>query len=304
MSADSTPLTSPATPSEALGSSAATEDAQQHSNAPTPTEKDASETVQDVEEAAPEASGASDAATVIGDEDSGEGTTTSTAARTGDAKTTPREEENEDKLERFACHICLEIPNEPVVTLCGHLHCWPCMHEWLVTSRGRACPVCKAVLSVEQLVPIYTTAEAVDPRSRPIPPRPRPADPPPSAPFFRAPAFRNPFAALDAANMGGIDASSSSSSSFSFQAGVFPLPGLSFGWSWPPTPAPIPRMTVGIDEVIVQDEATGQQRVGVMMRDPHAVNRPPTREEWMRSVMQQVFLAIFFAMFVAITFGG
>lgn len=25
----------------------------------------------------------------------------------------------------------LDVPSEPVVTPCGHLHCWPCMHEVL-----------------------------------------------------------------------------------------------------------------------------------------------------------------------------
>ncbi|KAG0664034.1 hypothetical protein C6P46_001894 [Rhodotorula mucilaginosa] len=221
-------------------------------------------------------------------------------------------EQEEDKLDRFSCHICLEVPDEPVVSPCGHLYCWPCMHEWLVVAHGRACPVCKAVLTVNQLVPIYTSAEAVDPRSRPIPPRPRPAAPPPPAPSFRAPAFRNPFAVLDAAHMGmgGADpaelmtaplgprggggaGASGGGSAFSFQAGVFPLPGLSFGWPWPPTMTATPRLV---------DENGGGQRI--MMRDPHAVNRPPTRDEWLRAVVQQVFLAVFFAMFVAITFGG
>ena len=58
--------------------------------------------------------------------------------------------EEEDKLDRFSCHIwcvppsrishrvrepdtapnrSLEVPDEPVVSPCGHLYCWPCMHE-------------------------------------------------------------------------------------------------------------------------------------------------------------------------------
>ncbi|BGP52545.1 hypothetical protein JCM8202_003165 [Rhodotorula sphaerocarpa] len=196
----------------------------------------------------------------------------------------------EEKLERFSCHICLEVPDEPVVTPCGHLHCWPCMHEWLVTSRGRACPVCKATLTVEQLVPIYTSAAAVDPRSRPIPPRPRPAAPPPSAPFFRTPPFRNPFAALDPADEIAAATTTTASTGLTFQAGLFPLPGLALGWSWPP---PLPPQHV------VAENALGEgpgARVQVM--------RVPTREERVKAVVQQVFLALFFAMFVAITFGG
>lgn len=57
----------------------------------------------------------------------------------------------------FDCNICLDFAADPVVTLCGHLYCWPCMHKWLrikSTSPCR-CPVCKAVLSIDSLVPLY-----------------------------------------------------------------------------------------------------------------------------------------------------
>jgi E3 ubiquitin-protein ligase RNF5 len=30
----------------------------------------------------------------------------------------------------FECNICLELASEPVVTLCGHLYCWPCLYRW------------------------------------------------------------------------------------------------------------------------------------------------------------------------------
>ena len=29
----------------------------------------------------------------------------------------------------FECHICLELAHDPVVTLCGHLYCWPCLYR-------------------------------------------------------------------------------------------------------------------------------------------------------------------------------
>ncbi|KAJ0963822.1 hypothetical protein J5N97_028944 [Dioscorea zingiberensis] len=57
----------------------------------------------------------------------------------------------------FDCNICLDFATDPVVTLCGHLYCWPCIHKWLqikCTSPCR-CPVCKAFLSKDALVPLY-----------------------------------------------------------------------------------------------------------------------------------------------------
>ncbi len=31
----------------------------------------------------------------------------------------------------FECNICLDTASLPVVTLCGHLYCWPCLSSWL-----------------------------------------------------------------------------------------------------------------------------------------------------------------------------
>jgi E3 ubiquitin-protein ligase RNF5 len=66
----------------------------------------------------------------------------------------------------FDCNICLDFAAEPVVTLCGHLYCWPCIYEWLCpgvqsaasdtsSSARQQCPVCKATLSPDTLVPLY-----------------------------------------------------------------------------------------------------------------------------------------------------
>ncbi|XP_062217478.1 E3 ubiquitin-protein ligase RMA1H1-like [Phragmites australis] len=64
----------------------------------------------------------------------------------------------------FDCNICLDCAAEPVVTLCGHLYCWPCIYEWLRpdadaadtrSSARRQCPVCKAAVSPNALVPLY-----------------------------------------------------------------------------------------------------------------------------------------------------
>uniref|UniRef100_A0A0D3EUF2 E3 ubiquitin-protein ligase RMA n=1 Tax=Oryza barthii TaxID=65489 RepID=A0A0D3EUF2_9ORYZ len=70
----------------------------------------------------------------------------------------------------FECNICLELAQDPVVTLCGHLFCWPCLYEWLhVHAHSRECPVCKAGLEEEKLVPLYGRGKAsTDPRSRSV----------------------------------------------------------------------------------------------------------------------------------------
>ncbi|ONK71357.1 uncharacterized protein A4U43_C04F7670 [Asparagus officinalis] len=59
----------------------------------------------------------------------------------------------------FDCNICLDFAVDPVVTLCGHLYCWPCIYKWLemdnTTDSTQHCPVCKASLSQDSLVPLY-----------------------------------------------------------------------------------------------------------------------------------------------------
>ncbi|KAM0949445.1 putative transcription factor C2H2 family [Dioscorea sansibarensis] len=58
----------------------------------------------------------------------------------------------------FDCNICLDFAVDPVVTLCGHLYCWPCIYKWLQVQAAtvqQQCPVCKAALSENTLVPLY-----------------------------------------------------------------------------------------------------------------------------------------------------
>ncbi|XP_010482782.1 PREDICTED: E3 ubiquitin-protein ligase RMA3-like [Camelina sativa] len=63
----------------------------------------------------------------------------------------------------FDCNICLETAHDPVVTLCGHLFCWPCIYRWLDVQKSSSpsiiqqqnCPVCKSNISIGSLVPIY-----------------------------------------------------------------------------------------------------------------------------------------------------
>ncbi|KAK9077300.1 hypothetical protein SSX86_005637 [Deinandra increscens subsp. villosa] len=56
----------------------------------------------------------------------------------------------------FECNICFDLAQDPVVTLCGHLFCWPCLYKWLqFHSYSHECPVCKALVDEDNLVPIY-----------------------------------------------------------------------------------------------------------------------------------------------------
>lgn len=69
----------------------------------------------------------------------------------------------------FECNICLELAQEPIVTMCGHLFCWPCLYKWLYGhSKCQECPVCKALVEESKIVPLYGRGKvgAPDPRSR------------------------------------------------------------------------------------------------------------------------------------------
>lgn len=67
----------------------------------------------------------------------------------------------------FACNICLEpVKNrDPVVTQCGHLYCWPCLYRWL-NSHHTTCPVCKAGVSQDNVIPIFIRGSSEDPRTK------------------------------------------------------------------------------------------------------------------------------------------
>ncbi|KAG2724723.1 hypothetical protein I3843_01G028500 [Carya illinoinensis] len=71
----------------------------------------------------------------------------------------------------FECNICFELAQDPIVTLCGHLFCWPCLYRWLHHhSQCQECPVCKALVQEEKLVPLYGRGKTQsDPRSKSFP---------------------------------------------------------------------------------------------------------------------------------------
>lgn len=67
----------------------------------------------------------------------------------------------------FLCSVCLEPvkDRDPVVTQCGHLYCWPCLYRWLNTNHT-TCPVCKAGVTQENVIPIFIKGAVEDPRTR------------------------------------------------------------------------------------------------------------------------------------------
>lgn len=87
----------------------------------------------------------------------------------------------------FECNICLDSAHDPVVTLCGHLYCWPCIYEWLhvktsspdADEQPQSCPVCKANISVSSLVPLYghgtSSSESKSKKGAVVPCRPTPS---------------------------------------------------------------------------------------------------------------------------------
>ncbi|KAF9354698.1 hypothetical protein BGX34_010857 [Mortierella sp. NVP85] len=85
-----------------------------------------------------------------------------------------------DSSAEFSCNICFDTSVSPVLTLCGHLFCWSCLHQWLEAQHlNPTCPVCKAGCAQDKVIPIYGRGkEQVDPRSttpkRPPGQRPEP----------------------------------------------------------------------------------------------------------------------------------
>ncbi|XP_013881898.1 E3 ubiquitin-protein ligase RNF5 [Austrofundulus limnaeus] len=83
--------------------------------------------------------------------------------------------EGERDRATFECNICLDTARDAVISMCGHLFCWPCLHQWLETRPSRQqCPVCKAGISRENVIPLYGrgSSSQEDPRLK-TPPRPQ-----------------------------------------------------------------------------------------------------------------------------------
>ncbi|XP_043218950.1 E3 ubiquitin-protein ligase RNF185-like [Amphibalanus amphitrite] len=92
---------------------------------------------------------------------------------TGEAGATGGQEGPEASDGAYECNICLDQARDAVVSMCGHLFCWPCLHTWLETRRNnQVCPVCKAAISRDKVIPLYgRNSSNKDPRNQ-LPPRP------------------------------------------------------------------------------------------------------------------------------------
>ncbi|BES95532.1 RING finger protein [Nesidiocoris tenuis] len=86
----------------------------------------------------------------------------------------PKDSEEKDENTMYECNICLDTAKDAVVSMCGHLFCWPCLHQWLETRpMKQLCPVCKAAISKDKVIPLYGrgSKQQEDPRNK-VPPRP------------------------------------------------------------------------------------------------------------------------------------
>ncbi|CAL9767059.1 unnamed protein product [Musa acuminata subsp. burmannicoides] len=128
----------------------------------------------------------------------------------------------------FECNICFELAQDPVVTLCGHLFCWPCLYKWLHGhAQSSECPVCKAIVEEEKLVPLYGRGKnSTDPRSKSMPGMNIPHRPAGQRPATAPPPDPNNFHHANPWFMGGAPVASTRFGNFTFSAaigGLFPL---------------------------------------------------------------------------------
>merc|ERR1712066_704102 len=121
----------------------------------------------------------------------------------------------------YQCNICLDTARDAVVSQCGHLFCWPCLHRWLETRPDRQeCPVCKSHVTKDKCTPIYSHGSDTtkDPRDK-VPPRPQGRQ-------ERSQANQNPFGGA----FGDMFGTGMTAGNTSFSFGLFPF-GL-FGGSF------------------------------------------------------------------------
>ncbi|WOL08966.1 hypothetical protein Cni_G17719 [Canna indica] len=128
----------------------------------------------------------------------------------------------------FECNICFEVARDPVVTRCGHLYCWPCLYRWLhVHSRSSECPVCKAIVEEDMLIPLYGRGgSSMDSRFKSVPDMNIPRRPAGQRPATAPQPEPNQFHYANSWFMGGSPVASTRFGNFTFSAaigGLFPL---------------------------------------------------------------------------------
>lgn len=114
------------------------------------------------------------------------------------APSSPSSPEEKHDCQIFHCNICQTSAKDPVVSFCGHLFCWSCLHQQLETgtspaksktknepnnvsastmneSKSFQCPACKAQIDQAHIVPLYGREgeKGNDSRKNIAPPRPR-----------------------------------------------------------------------------------------------------------------------------------
>lgn len=143
------------------------------------------------------------------------------------------DEEGNNEAERaFECNICLDVARDAVISMCGHLFCWPCIHQWMETRPNRQiCPVCKAGISRDKVIPLYGRGnpDGKDPRDK-VPPRPQGQR--------SEPTSSNPFSGF---GFGGGQGGGGGGFHMSFGIGAFPFgffaTNFNFGEERPGAPA-------------------------------------------------------------------
>lgn len=65
-------------------------------------------------------------------------------------KSSSSREEVPAKNTSIICHLCSSDREEPTSTLCGHIFCWKCIHNWL--KERSECPICRTPTEPSRLI--------------------------------------------------------------------------------------------------------------------------------------------------------
>jgi Ring finger domain len=87
-------------------------------------------------------------------------TRTTSSAATVAANPQPRfpERINALRSETHLCGICQRVrQNSACPQACGHVFCWHCLQEWVMTNQ-EACPLCRKPCRPQTIVPLYNYA--------------------------------------------------------------------------------------------------------------------------------------------------